>query len=218
MVSFVEQCSTIRENLAKVLEEEESWSEAARVLSGIDYESSIWQGNSLARLEKYIKIAMLYLEDADHGNAEVFIKRAASYIGDCQDDALQLQYKVKRLRKMSRPPGRIDVQMCYARVLDAKRRFLEVAMRYYELSLLGKTEIGGKKVREEELEMALMASVKCTILAAPCPQRSRMLATLYKDELTARLPVFPFLEKVFMERILNKYSTSPWVPLQKDLL
>ena len=99
VVSFVEQCSTIRENLAKVLEEEESWSEAARVLSGIDYESSIWQGNSFARLEKYIKIAMLYLEDADHGNAEVFIKRAASFIGDCQDDALQLQYKVRGLLK-----------------------------------------------------------------------------------------------------------------------
>ena len=80
-------------------------------------------------------------------------------------------------------------------------------MRYYELSLIGKTEIGGKKIKEEELEMALMASVKCTILAAPCPQRSRMLATLYKDELTARLPVFSFLEKVFMERILKKCVT-----------
>lgn len=82
-------------------------------------------------------------------------------------------------------------------------------MRYYELSLLGKVEVGGKKIKEEELEMALLASVKCTILAAPCPQRSRMLATLYKDEATARLSVFPFLEKVFMERILKKSIPSP---------
>ena len=93
-MSFVEQCATIRENLATLLEAEESWSDAARVLSGIDYESSSWLGKDHVKLEKYIKIAMLYLEDADHGNAEVFIKRAASLIGTCQDDALQLQYKV----------------------------------------------------------------------------------------------------------------------------
>lgn len=59
-------------------------------------------------------------------------------------------------------------------------------------------------MKENELEMALMASVKCAILAAPCAQRSRMLATLYKDEATASLSVFPFLERVFMERILKK--------------
>lgn len=80
--------------MAQLLENEESWSDAARVLSGIDYESGLWQANDKDKLEKYIRIAMLYLEDSDHGNAEVFIKRAASLIGNCHDDALQLQYKV----------------------------------------------------------------------------------------------------------------------------
>lgn len=37
-----------------------------------------------------------------------------------------------------------------------------------------------------------------------CPQRSRLLATLCKDERCAKLPVYPFLEKVYMERILGK--------------
>ena len=32
------------------------------------------------RLKKHIKIAMLYLEDDDAGNAETFIKKAASLI------------------------------------------------------------------------------------------------------------------------------------------
>ena len=36
------------------------------------------------------------------------------------------------------------------------------------------------------------------------PQRSRMLATLYKDERCAKLPLYAFLEKVFLERILQK--------------
>lgn len=62
------------------------------------------------------------------------------------------------------------------------------------------------RVSEEELEKALAASVTCSILAAAGPQRSRMLATLYKDERTAKLDVFPFLEKVYMERILGRYK------------
>jgi hypothetical protein len=45
--------------------------------------------------------------------------------------------------------------------------------------------------------------VRCAILAAAGPQRSRMLATLYKDERCARLALFPFLEKVYLERILQ---------------
>lgn len=39
----------------------------------------------------------------------------------------------------------IYLQSCYARILDAKRRYLEVAMRYYELSSLEKKEFGGKR-------------------------------------------------------------------------
>ena len=36
------------------------------------------------KLSKSIKIAMLYLEDEDPVNAEVFIKKAASLIGNCK--------------------------------------------------------------------------------------------------------------------------------------
>ncbi len=48
------------------------------------------------------------------------------------------------------------------------------------------------------------AAVTCCILAAAGPQRSRVLANLYKDERTRTLPVFPFLEKVYLERILQR--------------
>lgn len=51
---------------------------------------------------------------------------------------------------------------------------------------------------------ALNNAITCTILAAAGPQRSRMLSQLYKDERSAKLPVFPFLEKVYLERILRK--------------
>lgn len=45
------------------------------------------------KLAKYIRIAMLYLEDEDHINAEVYLKRAASLIGNSEDEEIQLQYK-----------------------------------------------------------------------------------------------------------------------------
>lgn len=37
-----------------------------------------------------------------------------------------------------------------------------------------------REIDEEALEQALSAAVTCTILAAAGPQRSRVLATLYK--------------------------------------
>jgi hypothetical protein len=45
--------------------------------------------------------------------------------------------------------------------------------------------------------------VVCTILAAAGPQRSRVLATLFKDERCAALPTYPMLCKVFLGRILR---------------
>ena len=126
------------------------------------------------------------------------------------DEALELQYNTS-----------------YARILDAKvcplsapclekahrppltppsplqRRFLDAAMRYYSLSQITKREIGGRTVDEEELIQALNAAVVCTILASAGPQRSRVLATLYKDERCAALPTATMLSKVYLGRILR---------------
>jgi len=41
-----------------------------------------------------------------------------------------------------------------------------------------------REIDEEALEQALSAAVTCTILAAAGPQRSRVLATLYKVYIT----------------------------------
>ena len=60
------------------------------------------------------------------------------------------------------------------------------------------------QISEEDLYQALTAAVTCCILASAGPQRSRVLANLYKDERCARLPLFPFLQKVFLDRILTR--------------
>ena len=62
-----------------------------------------------------------------------------------QDPDLELQYKV-----------------CYARILDSKRRFLEAALRYYDLSLTSSRQ---GRVDPEELIQSLTFAVTCTVLA-----------------------------------------------------
>ena len=71
------------------------------------------------------------------------------------------------------------------------------------------------QVGEDDLDQALTAAVVCCILAAAGPQRSRVLANLYKDERTARLPVFLFLEKVYLEHILRRQEVKNATPCRK---
>jgi len=65
-------------------------------------------------------------------------------------------------------------------------------------------------VSEEDLTQALTAACICCILAKAGPQRSRILANLYKDERTRGLPIFPFLQKVYLERILRQDEARFW--------
>ena len=81
---------------------------------------------------------------------------------------------------------------------------MEAALRYYELSQAPIGEEDAPSLDGEgDLAAALTASVACAVLAAAGPQRSRVLAMLYKDERCASLPIFPMLEKVYLERILR---------------
>ncbi|CAI5974444.1 unnamed protein product, partial [Closterium sp. NIES-64] len=205
VVSFEEQVAVIREGLAAVYEGEEEWAKAAQMLAGIDLDGGSRGQDVKYRLGKCIKIALLYLEDDDAVSAETYIKKASFDIGEHKDEALTLQYKV-----------------CYARILDSKRKFLEAALKYYDLSQLDQRELGGKQVDEEELEAVLNAAVTCTILAAAGPQRSRMLATLYKDERCSKLKIYPILQKVYLERILRSPEVEAFAkelkPHQKAVL
>ncbi|PQQ13610.1 COP9 signalosome complex subunit 4 isoform X1 [Prunus yedoensis var. nudiflora] len=204
-VSFEEQVLIIREKLAELYESEQQWSKAAQMLSGINLDSGMRVVDDTFKLSKCVQIARLYLEDDDAVNAEAFIHKASFLITSIQHEVLNLQYRV-----------------CYARILDLKRRFLEAALRYYEFSQIEKRQIGDEEIDEEALEQALSAAVTCTILAAAGPQRSRVLATLYKDERCSKLKIYPILQKVYLERILRKPEIDAFSeelkPHQKALL
>lgn len=132
------------------------------------------------KLETYLKIARLYLEDDDPVQAEAFINRASLLQAESKNEQLQIYYKV-----------------CYARVLDYRRKFIEAAQRYNELSYRG-------IIHEDERMTALRNALICTILASAGQQRSRMLATLFKDERCQQLPAYSILEKMYLERIIRR--------------
>ena len=224
VVSFEEQVSVIREELATIYEKEENWAEAAAMLAGIPLDSGIRVLDDNYKVEKYIKIAQLYLEDDEPVNAESSINRASLLITEETEPSLRLLHKalfpshapplplpVPAPPLPSSPPLSTDStpplrKVCYARILDSKRKFLEAGTRYYQLSQLQGKSFGARTVSETELTQALLQAVTCAILAPAGPQRSRLLGTLYKDERSSRLPSHGVLEKMFMERLLRKVS------------
>lgn len=180
VISFEEQVASIRQHLADIYERETSWREAANVLVGIPLETGQKQYTVDYKLETYLKIARLYLEDDDPVQAEAFINRASLLQAESSNEQLQIYYKV-----------------CYARVLDYRRKFIEAAQRYNELSYRS-------IINEEERLTALKNALICTILASAGQQRSRMLATLFKDERCQQLPAYSILEKMYLDRIIRK--------------
>uniref|UniRef100_A0A8D0M0L4 COP9 signalosome complex subunit 4 n=1 Tax=Sus scrofa TaxID=9823 RepID=A0A8D0M0L4_PIG len=93
VISFEEQVASIRQHLASIYEKEEDWRNAAQVLVGIPLETGQKQYNVDYKLETYLKIARLYLEDDDPVQAEAYINRASLLQNESTNEQLQIHYK-----------------------------------------------------------------------------------------------------------------------------
>lgn len=193
ILSFEEPDVLFRESLAELYMEEEEYLEAAKALAAINLESSARQYTDVQKAEKYVKIAELYLQEDETVDAENFINRASRFIHNVQDWTLKLRYQVS-----------------YARILDAKRKFLDAALRYYEFSQSKPDEVD-----PDDLLELLTKGVKCAILASAGPQRTRLLGTLYKDERVKNSEHFGILEKMYMEQLIRRPEL---VQFEKSLL
>ncbi|KAA1466401.1 hypothetical protein DENSPDRAFT_831221 [Dentipellis sp. KUC8613] len=180
LTTYEEQVNVLRFQLADLLENDEDWNEAARILMGTasTLESS-QRTTDEEKLRVYIRIVRLLLEDEDSVQAETYYNRAASLIHATTDQETILAFK-----------------LCQARISDYSRKFLEAASRYHELSFIG-------EIDEDERRHILSASVTCAVLAPAGPNRSRILASLYRDERTAELPTYNILSKMFLDHILR---------------
>jgi COP9 signalosome complex subunit 4 len=89
-----------------------------------------------------LKISELFLKEADCGQAEIFLSRAAPLEKDTTAVDLQVQYKAAQ-----------------AKIWDLKRKFIEAASKYYELS-------HEQLLSEVNRTLALNNALNCTILAS----------------------------------------------------
>ncbi|KAJ3119030.1 hypothetical protein HDU96_003205 [Phlyctochytrium bullatum] len=223
-VAYEEQISIIREKLAHILEDEEDWSEAAKVLQGIPLDSGHRNISDEYRIRIYVHIARLFLEDEDSISAEAYLNRAsllfvnqsaadksaasapaaASGTGSVEADKpsqmriLQLQFKGSQ-----------------ARLADFKRQFLQAAAKYHELSYI-------PEMAEDEKMGCLGQAVTCCVLAPAGPQRSRLLATLYRDERVREHfsgagdgNLFSILEKMYLDRLLSRAEVEAFASTLK---
>ncbi|CAI7610127.1 unnamed protein product [Penicillium bialowiezense] len=177
--SVEEQDSQIREILADAYESQEEYTAAARALQGIHIDSSQRLVSDDAKARLWIRIVRYYLEDDDTTNAEGFLNRIKNLPSKIEDHDSRLYFKLSQ-----------------ARILDARRRFLDAAQEYFNVS----TEAG---VDEEDRLVALSAAIRCAVLAPAGPQRSRSLARLYKDDRAPSVEEFGILEKIFLDRLLT---------------
>ena len=130
---------------------------AATVLSAARLEGAAF--TDAQRAAGYIKVAQAYLRADDDVNADRFVKRATDPVYRTGDAVMALTLKALT-----------------AVVLDAKRRFLEAAVRYLEV-----VAAGSALVEEVELLKFLQDAATAAILAPAGPQRLRVLGAVLRD-------------------------------------
>ena len=179
VVSFEEQDALLREILADAYQEEENYEEAAKVLQGIQLESSQRKVPDDMKVKIWIRICRLYLEEDNVTNAEIYLNRAKNVLYKVDDKELKLMF-----------------QLSQARILDARRKFLDASQIYHGVSM-------STTLAEEERLQSLSQAIICAVLAPAGPQRSRVLGKLFKDERANQLEEFGILEKMFFDRLIS---------------
>lgn len=130
--SYDEADYLLRETLFDYYVACEQYSDAAQILSGVNFDSTSKIFSDKEKANIHVKCAGIvsnlyvgpfyclieaYLEDQEAVSAETCVNRASALINSVDDVSLILRYRVT-----------------YARVMDANRKFLEAAVRYYEIS------------------------------------------------------------------------------------
>ncbi|KAK9450416.1 uncharacterized protein V1518DRAFT_413788 [Limtongia smithiae] len=198
LVSYEDQDCMLRDKLASLFEAQSRSARAASVLRGIKLESGQRVIEDEYRVAVSVRILRNLLEDIDETDgaaadadddeympptqrvlyAEDIINKSASLVLKAGDDTAKLHFKLGQ-----------------ARVLEARRRFLEACLKYYELSkytppssavasgsasatVVSSATAG---IDEDDKLMCLSAAISCALLAPAGPARNRMLASLDTD-------------------------------------
>ncbi|ORY76849.1 hypothetical protein BCR35DRAFT_292361 [Leucosporidium creatinivorum] len=177
VTTFEEQVCSLREQYAELLENDEEYSEAAKVLMGIPLESGGRSNED--KLRVYVRIVRMLLEEEDSVTAETFFNRATLIVHSVKDPELLLHFKLSQ-----------------ARMFDYNRRFAEAASKYHEISYI-------PIIEEGERIQTLGAAIICAVLAPAGPTRSRILSSLFRDERSPETEHFGILSKMFLDQMIR---------------
>ncbi|KRX27027.1 COP9 signalosome complex subunit 4 [Trichinella nelsoni] len=173
-VPLVTHVVAIKLFLAKTAANKQEWRKAADYLASIPWEN---RSEDIEGAFAYLRIAAYYIEAADFQEAETYVHRS-SQIFKCENCDIEARKK-----------------MLCARILQGRQKFNDAAKRFYEVSLCILLPV-------EERTQMIRSAVLCAILSPVNQLRSRLLSALYKDSRTKQFPLFPILEKMFLENIL----------------
>jgi len=176
-----ETINMLRFNLAKIYQSEcddddENFIKAARHLGKMNLDNAA----PLLKVKAWVRCAQLYVADSCFREAEMFLGKLGNML-KFGKDAKGIDDKYKR-RYMS----------ANAAVLDNNQKFHQAANEYYRLSTV--------LPDEDERKTKLSLGVKCVLLAPG----SSMLPVYFKDERCAGLPGFNLVEKIFLQRFIEK--------------
>lgn len=149
------------------------------------------------RVVWYVNTAEFFLAISESGLASQQIKRAHTLISELS----KLPSGVGSSRDITLTILRFKT--CYARILDAERKFHEASLRYMELS-----QTTFDVMKDSDRLKSLEYAISCSILSKAGPSRSRILGLLYSDERSKNLQNYSMLEKTFKERIISKDEVS----------
>lgn len=181
---YEEQDTLVKEAVADACEETEDWRKSARVLGTINLESTQRSLSNDDKAKVWIRIVRCYLEEDDPTSALTHLNKIKNIIYAVQDKETRIHFQVSQ-----------------ARIHDSQRNFLDAAKAYYALSLESLVEEDGRV-------QALSSSIVCAVLSPAGPPRSKMLATLYKDDRASSVEHFSILEKMFFDRLIPPQETK----------
>ena len=170
-----------------LLNEEEDYSGAARILSGVRMDGdhgeeeegsmSVYYMPPIDRCDVFVKVAECYLEEELTVEAEGAVKKAGTIIeatgisitsNDNNDDdeggGVNNNADERTVTLMLR------YKSTYARVLDANRKFLQAAVKYHDLST---AYLHTDAIDADDLLSMLGRAVTCAILSPNSAQRQR---------------------------------------------
>jgi len=176
-----ETINMLRFNLAKMYQfecedDDENFIKAARHLGKMSLDNA----PALLKVKAWVRCAQLYVADHCFREAEMFLGKLANIL-KFGKEAKAINDKYKR-RYMS----------ANAAVLDNNQKFHQAANEYYRLSTV--------LPDEEERKSKLTLGLKCVLLAPG----SSMLPVYFKDERCAAVPGFNLVEKIFLQRFIEK--------------